>query len=186
MRPVKLHTTISASREQVFDVVADLSLRPAFADHYLRDYRLARANPRGEGAAARFWIDLPFAHEWAEIEIKKADRPRRIVEEGGLGRLGRSRLVSLYDFIPEGAHTTRVELTTFSEPGSIVDRIKHAASTGRVRRRSKKTLARLRKILEERPNGELPRVTVAGYDAGKAPRFGAHIPTARGAGSADR
>jgi uncharacterized protein YndB with AHSA1/START domain len=186
MRPVTVHTTISAPREQVFDIVADLSLRPAWGDHYLRAYRLARANPRGAGAAARFRLDLPFAHEWAQIEIKEADRPRRIVEEGGLGRLGRSRLVSVYDFVPEAGGTTRVELTTFSEPGTIVDRIKHAASTGRMRRWSRKGLGRLRRILEERPDGELARATVAGYDAGKAPRFGDRIPSARGAASADR
>lgn len=186
MRPVTIHTTISAPREEVFDFVADLSLRPAWGDHYLREYRLARANPRGEGAAARFRLDLPFAHEWAELEIKKADRPRRIVEEGGFGRLGRSKLVSVYDFVPEAGGSTRVELTTFSEAGTVVDRIKHAGSTGRMRRWSRKGLGRLRRIFEERPDGELRRATVAGYDPGKAPRFGDHIPSARAVAPADR
>jgi uncharacterized protein YndB with AHSA1/START domain len=185
MRPVTVHTVISAPREEIFDFVSDLSRRPAFSDHYMEDYRLARANPRGEGAAARFRLDLPFAREWAEIQVKTCDRPRRIVEEGGFGRLGRSRLVSVYDFIPESGGT-RVELTTFSEPGTIVDRLKHAAATGVMRRRSKKALDRLRKIFERRPDGELARVSVAGYDAGKAPRFGDHIPAARGVGPVDR
>jgi uncharacterized protein YndB with AHSA1/START domain len=186
MRPVKIHTTISAPREVVFDIVADLALRPAWGGHYLRDYRLARANPRGEGAAARYRLNLPLAHEWTQIEIKKADRPRRIVEEGGFGRLGRSKLVSIYDFIPEAGGSTRVELTIYSEPGAFVDRLKHTASTGRMRRWSKKGLERLRKILEERPDGELARTTVAGYDPGKAPRFGDHIPMAHGVAPADR
>jgi uncharacterized protein YndB with AHSA1/START domain len=186
MRPVTIHATISAPREDVFDFVADLSMRPAWGDHYLEDYRLARANPRGEGAAARFRLNLPFAHEWGQIEIKKADRPRRIVEEGGFGRLGRSRLVAVYDFVPEGPGTTRVELTTFSEPGAFVDRIKHAASTGRMRRWSKKGLDRLRRIFEEGSDTERLRTTVAGYDAGKAPRFGDHITATRGVAPADR
>jgi uncharacterized protein YndB with AHSA1/START domain len=186
MRLVTVHATISAPREEVFDLVADLSLRPAWGDHYQRDYRLARANPRGEGAAARFRLNLPFAHEWAEIEIKTADRPRRIVEEGGLGRRGRSKLVSVYDFMPESGGTTRVELTTFSEPGAFVDRIKHVASTGRMRRWSKKGLDRLRRILEEGQGEELARTTVAGYDPGKAPRFGDHIQAAHGVAGADR
>jgi uncharacterized protein YndB with AHSA1/START domain len=185
MRPVTIHTTISAPREEIFDLVADLSMRPAWGDHYLGDYRLARANPRGEGAAARFRLNLPFAHEWGQLEIKKADRPRRIVEEGGFGRLGRSRLVSVYDFIPAGS-STRVELTTFSEPGTFVDKIKHTASTGRMRRWSRKSLDRLRKIFEEGSDATLARTTVAGYDAGKAPRFGDHIAATHGVGPADR
>jgi uncharacterized protein YndB with AHSA1/START domain len=186
MRPIALHTTISAPREEVFDLVADLSLRPAWGDHYQRDYRLARANPRGEGAAARFRLDLPFAHEWAEIGVVKADRPRRLVEEGSFGRLGRSKLVSVYDFVPESGGATRVDLTTYSEPGTVIDRLKHAASTGRMRRWSRKGLDRLRKIFEEGGDRELGRTTVAGYDAGKAPRFGDHIPAARAVAPADR
>ena len=59
MRQVTVDTVISAPREEIFDFVADLSRRPAFADHYLKDYRLARANPVGEGAAARFLLDRP-------------------------------------------------------------------------------------------------------------------------------
>ncbi len=42
MRQVTVHTTISAPREQVFDFIADLAGRPAYTDHYLDDYRLAR------------------------------------------------------------------------------------------------------------------------------------------------
>jgi len=186
MRPVTVHTVISASREEIFDFVADMSLRPAFCDHFYEEYRLARANPRGEGAAARFRLDLPFAREWAEIVMTTCDRPRRIVEEGRLGRLGRSRLVSVYDFIPESGGSTRVELTCFSEPGAFVDRIKHFAAAGWMRRRSKKSLERLRKIFEQRPQGELPRVRVAGYDPIKAPRFGDHVPSARSVAPADR
>ena len=70
----------------VFDFVADLSLRPSFADHYLKDYRLARANPVGKGAAARFLLDTPVFNERGEIAIVECDRPRRIVEEGRVGR----------------------------------------------------------------------------------------------------
>jgi uncharacterized protein YndB with AHSA1/START domain len=183
MRQVTVHTVISAPRERVFDFVADLSLRPAYCDHYLRDYRLARANPRGLGAAARFRLDGPLAREWAEIEITECDRPRRIVEEGRVGRLGRSRLVAVYDFVPEAAGTTRVELTTYSEPATFVDRVKHAGATGWVRRRSRRALERLRRIFEEAPAGELPRVRIAGYEATKAPRFGDHVPTARAVAS---
>lgn len=186
MREVTVHAVISAPRERIFDFVSDLSLRPAYCDHYLREYRLARANPRGVGAAARFRLDGPLAKEWAEIEIKVCDRPKRIVEEGRVGRLGRSRLVAVYDFIPEAAGTTRVELTTYSDPGTLVDRIKQTGASGWVRRRSRKALRRLRDIFETGSAEELARATIAGNDPGKAPRYGDHVPSPHVAAVADR
>jgi uncharacterized protein YndB with AHSA1/START domain len=186
MRPVTVQTVISAPREEIFDFVADLSRRPAFCDHYLDQYRLARANPRGVGASARFRLELPFAHEWADVTITTCDAPRRIVEEGRLGRLGRSRLVVAYDFLPESGGATRVELTTWSKPGHAIDRIKHLLAHGWVRRKSKRALGRLRRIFEEEPRGELARVRVAGYESAKAPRFGDHIQAAHGVAGADR
>lgn len=180
MRPVTVHTAISAPRERIFDFVADLSLRPAYCDHYLADYRLSRANPRGLGAAARFRLDAPLADEWAEIEIKVCDRPRRIVEEGRVGRLGRSRLVAVYDLSAEAGGLTRVELTTYSEPGTVVDRLKEIGAGPWMRRQSRRSLDRLRRIFEEGGGDEpLPRATVAGSDPGKAPRFGDHIVPSR-------
>ena len=52
MREVTVSTTISAPREAVFDYVCDLGARPSYTDHFLDDYRLARVQPVGVGAAA--------------------------------------------------------------------------------------------------------------------------------------
>ncbi len=185
MRQVTVETVISAPREQVFDFVGDLSLRPSFADHYLKDYRLANANPVGQGAAARFLLDTPVFSERGGLQITEFDRPRRIVEEGGVGRRGRSRLVAVYDFSVEAGGTTRVALTTFSEPGNWVDRIKQTGIHRWVRRQSKKALRRLKEQLEQPGHRPLKRVTVAGYEAGKAPRFGAHVPVEHETAPAD-
>jgi len=172
MRQVSVSVFISAPREQVYDFVADLAGRPAYTDHYLKDYRLARANARGKGAAARFLLDAPLRSERGEITITEADRPRRIVEEGRVGRLGRSRLVALYEFVPEPGGT-RVELTTLSDPATVIDRMKQAGVHRWMRRQTKTALERLRMIFEQPPAGELSRATVAGYDAHTSPRFGA-------------
>ncbi len=75
MRQVTVDTVISAPREEIFDFVADLSRRPAYCDHYLKDYRLARANPVGKGAAARFLLKGPLFKERADLAIVEADRP---------------------------------------------------------------------------------------------------------------
>ncbi len=179
MRQVTVDTVISAPREEIYDFVADLSRRPAYSDHYLKDYRLARANPVGKGAAARFLLDSPLFSERGELSITEADRPRRIVEEGRVGRRGRSRMVAVYDFIPQAGGTTRVELTTYSEPKTVLDGFKQARAHGWLRRQSKTALERLRKIFEEPGGEELAHVTVAGAEPGRAPRFGAHVATAR-------
>jgi uncharacterized protein YndB with AHSA1/START domain len=171
MRQVTVSAFISAPREDVFDFVADLAGRPAYTDHYLRDYRLARVNPVGKGAAARFRLDAPLAKEYAELQIQEADRPRRIVEELRVGRRGRNRSVAVYEFIPEHGGT-RVELTTYSDPATIVDRLKETGAAGWLRRQTKQSLERLRMIFEEPPKGPLKRATIAGYEPAKAPRFG--------------
>jgi uncharacterized protein YndB with AHSA1/START domain len=168
VRQVTVAATISAPREQIYDFVADLAARPAYTDHYLEDYRLARANPVGKGAAARFKI----RGQYAELSIRDADRPRRIVEELRVGRRGRNRAIAVYDFIPEAAGT-RVELTTYGEPATPIDRMRELGLAGFVRRNSKKALDRLRMIFEDPPDGTLTRVSVAGFEPQKSARFGA-------------
>jgi uncharacterized protein YndB with AHSA1/START domain len=174
VRQVTVSTVISAPREQVFDFVCDLAGRPAYTDHFMRDYRLARVDPVGPGAAARFQLRAPLAKEYAELTIMEADRPWQIVEEIRVGRRGRNRSVAVYEFIVEGGGVTRVELTTYSEPATIIDRVKEVGAAAWIRRQTKKALERLRLIFEEPPRGELKRATIAGYEPAKASRFGAH------------
>ena len=173
MREVTVSTVISAPREQIFDFVCDLAARPAYTDHFMRDYRLARVNPVGVGAAARFQLRAPFAKEYAELQVTEVDRPRRIVEEIRVGRRGRNRSLAVYDFIVEGHDVTRVELTTFSEPATLVDRVREVGAAGWVRRQTSKALERLRMIFEEpaaRRRSSGPRSRASSPT--KAPRFG--------------
>ena len=174
MREVTVSTIISAPREAVFDLVSDLALRPSYSDHYLDDYRLARVDSVGLGAAARFRLDVPMSNEYAELTITKADRPRQIIEELRVGRRGRSRAVAVYDFSRESGTTTRVELTTYSEPATMVDRFRQFGAPSWMRRKTKKALERLRMIFEEPDRVELKRATIAGFEPEKAARFGVH------------
>ena len=174
MREVSVSAVISAPREEVFDVVADLAARPTFTGHFMDDYRLARVQPVGVGAAARFKLDRPLANEWAELTITKADRPRQIIEEIRYGRRGRNRSVAVYDFSRESANVTRVELTTFSEPATLVDRLREIGAARWIRRKTRGALDRLRMVFEEPDRVELKRATIAGYEPEKAARFGAY------------
>jgi uncharacterized protein YndB with AHSA1/START domain len=174
MREVSVQVVISAPREEVFDFVSDLAARPTITGHFMDDYRLARVNPVGVGAAARFKLDAPLANEWAELTITKADRPRQIIEEIRYGRRGRNRSVAVYDFSRESGNVTRVEFTTFSEAATIVDRLKEIGAAGWIRRKSGKSLDRLRMVFEEPNRIELKRASIAGYEPDKAARFGGY------------
>jgi uncharacterized protein YndB with AHSA1/START domain len=174
MREVTVSITISAPREDVFDFVSDLAARPAYTDHFMDDYRLARVQPVGIGAAARFRLSRPLFKDYAELTITEADRPRRIIEEIRVGRRGRNRSVAVYDFTRESAGVTRVELTTYSEPATMVDRVRQIGAAGWIRRKTRKSLDRLRMIFEEPQKEPLKRATIAGYESEKAARFGAH------------
>ena len=165
-----VQTVVSAPREEIFELLADLSRRVAWCDHYMEDYRLARAKPVGLGAAARFRA----RGEWIEINIAEHDPPRRLVEEGRIGRLGRSRWRAVWELAPEGRGATRIVLTAWTEPGHPLDRIKEALGARRwLRAQLRTALARLRTIFEDPPAAPLARVTVAGYEPMKKARFGA-------------
>lgn len=169
MRPFTVQASISAPREEIFDLVADLSRRVAYCDHYMRDFRLARANPVGLGAAARFQI----GSQWAQIEIVDHDPPRRIVERTRYGRLGRSSGTAVYDFVRETSELSRIELTASTEPATLVDRLREAfGARRRLERQAVTSLDRLRRIFEEPRDAPLARTTIAGYEPLKAARFG--------------
>src|SRR3954453_13600742 len=174
MREVTVSAVISAPREEVFDFVADLAARPTFTGHFMEDYRLARVQPVGVGAAARFKLDAPLANEYAELTITRADRPRQIVEEIRYGRRGRNRSVAVYDFSRESANVTRVELTALREPAPGGARLKEIGAAGWIKRKTNRALDRLRMVFEEPDRVELKRATIAGYEPEKAARFGGH------------
>jgi uncharacterized protein YndB with AHSA1/START domain len=172
--PVTVETVISAPRDAVFDFIGDLANHVAFTDHFVSDFRLARAKSDGLGAAARFRLENPGPKQWAEVQFSVFERPRRIVEEGRSGRFARNRFRTIWDLSREG-DATRVELTFMSEPGTRWDAFKESlGGRGWIKRQNKVALARLRKVFEE-PSGEpLARVTVAGLEPSTLARFGAH------------
>lgn len=170
-----MSAVISVPREEVFELLADLSRRPAFTDHYLKDFRLSRSNPRGRGAAARFLLARRIFAERAELSIAECDRPSRIVEQGRIGLRGRSSLSMIHELHEEPAGGTRVELSISSEPKTAVDRFRQRGLQRWVRRNAGKGLERLRELLEAPGADESARVTVAGYEPHTAPRFGDHI-----------
>ena len=161
MGPVSTRITIDAPREVVFELLCDLSARPAFTDHFLTDYRLLRVDPVGPGAGARFRLD---SGSWMDTAIEEVDPPSLIREHGRGGRLNRVPAVTVWE-LAEGAApgTSEVTVTFWTEPANPLDRLRElTGAAGFFRRNWKRALDRLKEVAEaERP---LQRVAVAGAD----------------------
>jgi hypothetical protein len=154
-------------------VVADLATRVAWCDHYQQEYHLTRPRSSGAGAGARFLVKAPFSRTWVENAIVEAQRPRLLREQLRLGRLGRTPGFVEYDLEPVGSGATRVELVIWTEPATPIDALKESlGARGWLKRKVKKSLTRLRTLLEEQPDAPLARATIAGYEPAKAARFG--------------
>src|SRR5436190_4521040 len=175
MLPVELHVHISAPREEIFDLISDLSRRVAWTDNYQSQYRLAYPKSTGEGAGARYLLRAPSWRNWVETSIVEVDRPRRLLERTHGGRAGKSKGGVLWELEPVGSGLTRVDLTIWSETGTVRERFKEKLGFRRwLKRGAKASLERLRMIFEEQPGGPLARATVAGFEPLKAPRCAMH------------
>ena len=106
------------------------------------------------------------------------------MEEARSGRRLRSRGVAVYELIVQSDGSTRVELTTYSEPETFLDRLRHAFAHRWMRRQTKMALERLRLIFEEPPDAPLKRAThrrlrgVQGAALRRAHRHGPRPPPA--------
>jgi uncharacterized protein YndB with AHSA1/START domain len=149
MGPISLTHSIDADRERVFDTVCDLALRPSFCDHFQEDYRLARVESSGVGAAARYRVSPPGPGSlWVEIVIAAAERPHLVREHGRCGRLGRIPVITAWEML-EGRGVTDVRLTFWSEPSHPADRARELLGAGGwYRRQWAKALRRLGVVVE--------------------------------------
>src|SRR4051794_24591114 len=170
MLPVKVHAHISAPREQIFDLIADLGLRVAWNDNYQSHYRLAHPLAVGLGAGARYVLRAPSWRQWVETSVVEAERPRKLVERTHGGPGGKTKGAMVWELDTVGRGLTRVELTIFSEAGTPREKAKEKLGFRRwVKRGARGSLERLRIIFEEPRPGPLPRATIAGFEPFTAP-----------------
>lgn len=162
MRPVSATASIDVPREQIFDLLIDLSVRPSFTDHFIGEFRLARVDPVGEGASARFLLE--HSGVWVDTAIELAERPHLVREHGRGGRGNRVPWFTVWEIAegpsPDGSEVT---VTIWTEPKSIFDRLGETGVSGRrLRRDLSRALSRIREIIEnDRP---LEHVGIGGGD----------------------
>ena len=173
MLPVTVQASISASREELYEYMVDLALRPAWCDHFQKDYRLAHPRSKGVGAAARYKLDSALASIYLEVTIIEAESPRRIVERAHGGRNLRTKGGVSWELTRAGSGLTKVETTYWHEAGTPREAFKQRLGMhGWMNRQSKVALDRLRQIFEEDSGEPLARASIAGFEPMKAPRFG--------------
>lgn len=162
MRPVSATTSIDAPRERVFDLLCDLSARPAFTDHLQSEFRLGRIEPVGTGASARY--RLGDSGEWFDTVIEAADRPHMVREQGRGGRWNRVGAFTVWE-LAEGPGGSGCELTVtfWTEPETMAEKLRELRpGARRLRRGWERALRRLRDLVEDEE--PVVRVEIAGGD----------------------
>jgi hypothetical protein len=166
MGPVSATISIDVSREEVHQLLADLSSRPAFTDHFIDEFRLERMEPAGVGAAARFRV--PKRKLWIETVIVENEAPHRLLERGRGGRLDRIPVSTAWSLVEgPGSRGCEVTVTFVTEPVAITDRVTDAMARmrgieGWYRRQWARALSRLKDLAES--SQEPDRLVVAGAD----------------------
>lgn len=162
MGPTSAETAIDVPREQVFETLADLAVRPAFCDHFLHDYHLARIPSTGQGASARFRVSRLLGRTWMDTVIAELQPPHRITERGRCGRSNRIPVFTVWELEEGASGVTTVRVTFGTAPAKPFDRARELGAGRWYRRKWSLALRRLKALLE---SGEtLPRVEVAGGD----------------------
>jgi uncharacterized protein YndB with AHSA1/START domain len=163
MGPISAEIEVDASREAVFALLVDLSLRPSFTEDFLSDFHLLRLDPVGIGAGARFRLDTPFRSPWADTTIVELEEPFKVVEQGRTGRTNRIDTKMIWELTGGSGGLTKVTVTSWTKPTHPVDKAVEALSGADFfqRRGWRGALNQLREILEgERQLDD--RVAVAG------------------------
>jgi uncharacterized protein YndB with AHSA1/START domain len=149
--PFTVTATVARPREEVFEYLADIANHAEFTDHFLKDFRLTREQSYGRGAGARYRVNMPLNRfPWADTTIVEFDPPYRLVEQGRAGKYNRIKVSTEYRLLEGAGDTTRVELTSETEPALVTDRLlEKLGARGWLRRQNRRALRRLQSILED-------------------------------------
>jgi uncharacterized protein YndB with AHSA1/START domain len=163
MGPVSAEIQIDVPRQRAFDVLTDLSLRPAFTDHFLSDFHLTRIESTGVGAGARFRFAVRPRRVWMDTTIAVLDEPHRVLEHGHGGRANRIPSTTLWELTEGPGTLITVRVSYWTEPSNPIDRGLELLSAASIpyERGWREALRRLRDLLE---SGELDarRLAIAG------------------------
>jgi uncharacterized protein YndB with AHSA1/START domain len=161
VQPFTVSADIARPAHEVFEYLADIANHAEFTDHYLVDWRLTREDSYGQGAGARFRVKAPLNRfAWADMTFAELRPPTRLVERGRGGKYNRVKMIGTYELSEPRPGVTRVSYTYETDPHVLSDVIRESLG-GRAwaRRQAKRSLKRLRAILEQnRMRGARPSI----------------------------
>jgi uncharacterized protein YndB with AHSA1/START domain len=162
VNPISASVTLSRSRDDVFNYLVDIANHAEFTDHYLTQWHLTRVDSVGQGAGARFRMNLPFNRfSWADMSFTEVQTPYKIVAIGREGKFNRIETYASWVLSPT-AGGTRVDYTFETSPVLLSDKLMESlGARRRLSRDIRKSLRRLSRILEE-DGARGKRTTVGG------------------------
>lgn len=178
MQPVTVSVTIDRPREELFTYLVDVANHPEFCDHFLQRWHLTREDTYGLGAGARFLATRKATrYGWSDMMLAEIDPPREIIAHGRGGMFNRIRSVTVWSLEEMSGGSTRVAVTTETQPATLTDRLSEAlGQRAWTRRNWKKALRRLRSIAEDgRERGQRATISGGPRKPASAFRFGAHV-----------
>ncbi len=170
MRSAQAKITIDRPPEAIHEYLLDIASRPEFAPSIFHDFRLARVESYGVGAAARYRLHRKMRDRYAGTTITESVPGQRLLEEGSTGRGGRVGMAIEFLLDEQPGGSTRVTWTIETYPLNPADRIRETGMRRQIRSKMPRSLKRLRDILEESANatrGERP--TIGGMDPNWVP-----------------
>lgn len=147
MEPVTASVRIKRPRAAVRELVADLSRRPEYLDHFLVDWAITSETPSGVGATARSLAKGGGADATLEIAITELT-PERVVERVHSGRRMRRLWRLVYAFEEVSADVTQLAFTLELLECSTVDRATWALTRSHLERQYARAMLRLKAMLE--------------------------------------
>jgi uncharacterized protein YndB with AHSA1/START domain len=173
--PVTAEVIIARPRQEVFEYLADIANHAEFTDHFLVDWHLTREDSYGAGAGARYRIKTPIRSRfnYGDSTFTEVVAPRLITERGRVGKYNRILTRGVYELEEASGGSTRVTFTFETKPKHLSDKLQEVFGRGWFKRKNKKSLNRLRAILEEGLDRGV-RPTVAGGARKPASAFRFH------------
>lgn len=149
MKPVTVSTTVSTSREEVYEFLDVLANHESFVDHLFTDWSFSGPR-RGVGAKAEARADAPMSQDWTDFEVLEAEPPGRIVEEA-IGAKGKRRTHGTYTLEAMPGGGTRICFELIWIEAVRLERIFGPLTRAFVHRANAKSMRRLARLLEQRP-----------------------------------
>lgn len=148
MSQVKFTFIVDRPRDEVFNLIGDLSAHEQWCDHFLTDWRI-EGDPRAVGAKLHAKAKGAGKYDDIVLEVMEST-PDRTVEHGRGGKDLKRGTSGIYEMRPVGDNQTEItfinEVTEWANP---FERLLAPLANAYMRKQSGKAMERLKVILSQ-------------------------------------